>query len=304
MRVTIFAGKGGVGKSTIAAAFALRKSSEGKVLAVDYDGGHSLARVFSLNEISESNMATPTEINNLGIAIIDPIKFKSIVDFQKDGGDICGYLSQFEGDYGLIPFCDMVNAFFGVPTDPYAVSRFASLTSVYNQADLSDVDDLVIDVEPTAGLERLLGSMAATTRSIQNLKRTGIVKLTALGAFWPDIKAYLQGQFIQSADEYARRFVKTSDAVKNAGYFVVCVPESSPVDEMHHVESIIKSYGGKINGRIVNNIRGEPHEQAQIDRVRSLADKISTLEVQHDLRLCDSNTTSRRKSLKIVGDLF
>jgi arsenite/tail-anchored protein-transporting ATPase len=304
MEITIFAGKGGVGKSTIAAAYALRKSKDRKVLAIDYDGGHSLSRVFSLREAPESNVITPTGIENLSLEIIDPISFKPIARNKEVREDIQTYLSQFVGDYGMIPFCDMISAFFGVPTDTSAASRFASLTNAYHQARNMNVKELVIDVEPTAGLERLLGLTEATTRSMQNLQNTGLFKLTALGAMWPDIKAYLKGKFIQNANKYTGRLIETSSALKGAQYFVVCIPESSPVDEMEDVESVIRSYGGNIKGYVINNIRGEPNEATQIRRVRSMARDFQVFEVMRDLRLCDSSPTSRHQALRGVGTLF
>ena len=55
MDITIFAGKGGVGKSTAAAAYAFDKAKCGPVILVDYDGGHSLHRVLSMEKERRQN---------------------------------------------------------------------------------------------------------------------------------------------------------------------------------------------------------------------------------------------------------
>ena len=112
--------------------------------------------------------------------------------------------------------------------------------------------------------------------------------------------------FRSNADIYAEKINKTTNELRNADYFVVCIPETSPIDEMWDVENIIKTYGGKISGYIINNKRGESHEKKQILRVYEKSQKRNTpvIEISHDIRLCDSNTRSRRKALREIGDYF
>ncbi len=304
MKVTIFAGKGGVGKSTSAAAFAMNKAKHGKVLVVDYDGGHSLSRVFSLPESPEANRMVSTGIPYITLAVIDPLKYRDISISQKCGHDFDMYMQQFTGDYGLVPFCDMVTSFFGVPTDTSSVSRFASLTEAYYTAKETDIEYMIVDVEPTAGLERLLGSAEQIASSIKNLNQFGVMRLTALGAFWPDIRAYLQSSYIKDANRFSARLTDTSDAMKTADYFIVSIPESSPVEEMGDVGSVISSYGGSISGYVINNIRGEPHESSQIRRVYEIADDLPVFEVEHDHRLCHDDPHMKLQALRDVGNIF
>ena len=272
MDMTIFAGKGGVGKSTNAVAYALYRAETEKVLLVDYDPGHSITRV---------------------------------LDFP--GGD------QFPGDYGLIPFCDMITTFFGAPTDIHSVAKIASLIDVYHQALELNFPHIVVDVEPTGGIERLLSATKIITRSLCNLRDTGWVTLQGLKAKWPDIATYLQGDYIKSAGTYALRLEKTTRALQQAKYFLVCIPETSPVDQMRDVEQKVTSYGGKVNGFVINNIRGEEHEDGPIRRVREHAGSRPTIEIRHDVRLCQTNgdgnyyendTCLRRKALQELGPIF
>jgi len=305
MNVTIFAGKGGVGKSTSAVAYALQKAKKSRNLIIDYDGGHSIPTVLSLeNKNHKSNKIILTKIKNINIALIDLIKFQPIKEIKKQKKSIEEYLSQFKADYGIVPFCDMITSFFGAPTDITSVSCFASLIDVYHKAKRQKIDNIVIDVEPTAGLERLLNSTESITKSMKNLQKIGLIALTAVGTVWPDIKTYLKGDYIKNAEIYAKRLNDTAKALENANYFLVCNPEKSPVDEMQEVKGIISNYNGKIIGYIINNIRGESYEKKQIQRVNKQADNLPIIEIKHDLRLCDSNSKSRLIALKEAGALF
>lgn len=305
MEIKIFAGKGGVGKSTSAVAYALNKAETSGVSLVDYDGGHSLKRVLGVGDNEfPANVLHSAKIRNLSLAVIDPLRFVPIINFKEGGGEIQGYLNQFKGDEGLIPFCDMINAFFGAPTDISSVSKFASLIKVYYQALEQTREQLILDVEPTAGLERLLSSSDSIARSIQNLQRMGWATLKILGAKWPDIAEYLRGEYITNADRYTERMTGVADALKDAGYLLVTVPERSPVDQLEDVEEIVSSYGGRVLGYVVNNVRGEVHESLQIQRVYDLAEGRPVIKVRHDVRLCDSNPALRRRALRETGRLF
>jgi anion-transporting ArsA/GET3 family ATPase len=307
MKITIFAGKGGVGKSTAAAAYAVNKATHRQVLAVDYDGGHSLTRVLSIDRANETNIILPTGINNLDMAVIDPLQFEPIREIKRKGREISDYLSQFKGDYGLIPFCDMVTTFFGAPTDIISVSRYASLIDLYHKSKELGIDNLVIDVEPTAGLHRMLDSNDSIVRSLTNLKNPPLIaRLSRAPMFlqWPDIGSYVHGDFVQNAKVYTQRLMETSENLKNAGFFVVCIPESSPVDEMEDVREVIASFGGNVIGHIINNIRGELHEKVQIKKVIKKAGNLPVVKIDHDIRLCDSNSKKRYEALENVGSLF
>ena len=73
---------------------------------------------------------------------------------------------------------------------------------------------------------------------------------------------------------------------------------------MEDVEKIIASYGGIVLGYVINNLRGEPHENSQVQRIHDIADKKPVIKVKHDVRLCGTNSQLRRRALKEVGKLF
>ena len=313
MDITIFAGKGGVGKSTCAGAYSVRKASEGKVLAIDYDAGHSLDKVLALEKgarfsFNNTNEVVDSGIDNLLVGFVDSHYFLPIAEVKarmEEGDDewnIQKYLKQFEEDYGLLPLCDMVTTFYGIPTPINDVSNFATLINMYHKARALDVEDMVIDVEPTAGFKRLIESIGSITKSMRNLKdKNWKTKIALMGM--PDIKAFTEGEFIRDCDKYAKRIQEVMDEINKSRFYIVGLPEESPVSQMNEVYRMTNFIrGGSVDGFVVNNIRGEPHEAVQIARVKDKYSNHAVIELGHDLRLCGSDQEQRRQALYEAGD--
>lgn len=55
--------------------------------------------------------------------------------------------------------------------------------------------------------------------------------------------------------------------IRTAQFILVCIPESSPVQQTFEVGEIIERFGGKAQACIVNNERDEAYEHANIARL-------------------------------------
>ena len=247
MKTYIFAGKGGVGKTNSTVALGLHLASTGmKTCIVDYDGGHSVAWALGREAILPGR--TTRVAQNLSVAVIEEHEFQAIAECKKNGTSLETYLTQFPDDLGIIPLADMVNAFFGVPTDVAALSRLAQLVRILSEAE-EKYDAMLIDVEPTAGLAHMLSNIEATARSLVNLNNQGIVKLAVLGATWPDIAGYLKSKYIRNAEKYAGRLAQSAKILKGARYNIVATPEEGPIKQTEDVARIIMRFGGKVHAQ-------------------------------------------------------
>ena len=268
MNIAIPAGKGGVGKTFIATSYACFLSSRhSKTGLIDYDGGHSVKNTLGLKEAIPANTIFKVH-TDLSVVVIDNVKYINITDAKNRGMKLEDYLAQFPADFGIIPFADMINQFFGVPTDTPALQKFATLVSNVIALKKIGCTDIVIDVEPTAGLERLLNNADSMIRSLNRLNDTGKIFLNILGAKWPDIKGYIKSDYIKKIKSYTENIRITVEAIKKACFLLVCIPELGPANQTFEVRKIIEDFGGKIYGCVVNNIRYEKHENFVIDQLK------------------------------------
>jgi len=289
MKIHIFCGKGGVGKTNSAVSLALFFSRRGRKTAiVDYDGGHSVENTLGIN--GDLSINTIREIEpNLHVAVIENTNYVSIAESQEQRRTLEVYLKQFPADLGIIPLADMVNTFFGVPTDVPTLQKFVTLVKVLLQLKEAGFTYVIIDVEPTAGLERLLSNASSTVQSIRNLKDQGKISLALLGVKWPDIAGYLKGDYIKNAETYSDRIEQTVAMFKGAVYLLVCTPEASPVNQIFEVRRIIEKFGGRVRGYVVNNIRGEDHEETNIARLANSGLPVVRVERRSELHTKNPN---------------
>ena len=99
MRIIFFAGKGGVGKTSVAAATGIRTAEMGhRTVIMSLDLAHSLSDIFDLEKnLFNQNKGRPVEVNqNLWIQELDIAE-----EMKKNWGDIHKYISTLLGSTGL-----------------------------------------------------------------------------------------------------------------------------------------------------------------------------------------------------------
>ena len=288
----MFCGKGGVGKtsSTVALALYLSSQRNKKVAVVDYDGGHSVANTLGLSSKLVPNVINKTD-HNLSIVVVENTSFVPIKEAKRRGFTIDQYLQQFPGSLGILPLSDMVCEFFGVLTDVITMQKFAILVDVLAQLEKEKYTHVIIDVEPTAGLERLLTNAESTVHSLLNLQNKGRAELALIGVKWPEIRAYLKGEYIRHADQHCVQIQRTVKRLKASKYFIVCTPEASPVDQTFEVRRIIEKFGGRVTGYVVNNMRNEPHESDVLSRLSGVGVPLVLMQRRNELHRPGANKT-------------
>lgn len=279
MHIHICAGKGGVGKTFAAVSLAVFLSRIGQKTAImDYDGGHSVCRTLGIVESileNEIYMIDP----NLGIIIMGDVQYQNIADAKAEGVTMRTYLAQFRGSLGTIPLHDMIFHFWGLVPDMETLQKFAILADMLPILEEKGFDHIIIDVEPTAGLKRLLSHADKMVQGLRNLHDQGITSLTMLRVKWPDIASYLRSPYIRHFERHESRLENMVQRMKAANYTLVCIPEDGPVNQMAEIRAIISQFGGTTRGYIINNARDEKSEEVQIARVR--AEGLPTVIIPH-----------------------
>jgi arsenite-transporting ATPase len=241
MRIILYLGKGGVGKTTVSAATAVRSAQQGKrTLAVSTDLAHSLADCLQTNLTSTPREITKNlwaqEVNVLdemrqGWGKLQESMTKSL---RKQGID--GAIAQ---ELALIPGMDEI----------------VSLINIYRNAREGNFDVVIIDAAPTGETVRLL-SMPDTFQwyASRLMKMQG----GALNLARPLLKAVLPTTEILDAVQSLSERVKTlRDVLSNpdiSSYRPVVNPERMVIKEALRAETYLALFGYPIDGVVCNRV--------------------------------------------------
>jgi len=148
MRIILFTGKGGVGKTTLAAATALLSAQKGyRTLIISTDAAHSLADAF---EVQLSNEPQKISSNLYGQEI------NSLEQVEKKWGEIKNYLTAFFASQGIdVIEAEEMSVFPGM-------EELFSLMEIRNYNRTSDFEVIIVDCAPTGDTLRLLSAPEIT----------------------------------------------------------------------------------------------------------------------------------------------
>ncbi|MBP6806091.1 MAG: ArsA family ATPase, partial [Chloroflexi bacterium] len=251
MRIILYLGKGGVGKTTVAAATAVRSAELGyKTLVASTDIAHSLADSFD-----KPLDAVPVQLaENLWAQEISVV-----ADIHNYWGTLQSFVSQNISGKGISNVvADELSAFPGM-------DEIVSLLHINKQALEQNFDRVIIDAAPTGETIRLL-TMPDTFRWYAgHLSRfeTNVIK-----ALKPFAGRIIRGpaeifEALEKLDEATGELRKTLSNPEISSYRVVLQPEKMVVREAERAISYLGLFNYPVDSVIINRILGENAEEGE-----------------------------------------
>lgn len=245
MRIILYLGKGGVGKTTVAAATAVRSAELGyKTLVASTDIAHSLADSFD------------RPLDAVPVQLADNLwgqEISVVADIHNYWGTLQTFVSQNISGKGLSNVvADELSAFPGM-------DEIVSLLHINKQAVERNFDRVIIDAAPTGETIRLL-TMPDTFRWYAgHLSRfqTNVIK-----ALKPFAGRIIRGpteifEALEKLDEATGELRQTLSNPEISSYRVVLQPEKMVVREAERAISYLGLFNYPVDSVIINRILGE-----------------------------------------------
>ncbi len=264
MRIVLVTGKGGVGKTTVAAATALRAAAQGhRTLVLSTDAAHSLADVLGV------------PLGHAPVTVADRLEAQQLDGrrrLEESWSDIRSYLVELLGWAGA----DAIDA-AELSSLPGLEEVFA-LENLRDHALRGDHDLLVVDCAPTAETLRLLAlpeildwylqRVFPTHRRLARLTRPVLRRATSM----PLANDALFESFAQ--------FTARLDGVKElladraiTSVRLVTTPEQVVVAETRRTYAYLSLFGYAVDALVVNRLVGDAHPGAFFDEWRVRQDR-------------------------------
>jgi arsenite-transporting ATPase len=261
MRIVLVTGKGGVGKTTVAAATALAAADSGKrTLVTSTDPAHSLADALT---VSLENEPTP---------IVDRLDGQQI-DTQQQ-------LDRYWGSIRnqLIDVLDWGGA-AGIEAEEFLVfpgmDELFALLEVNRHARSGEYDVLVVDCAPTAETLRLLSlpevlswyfeKVLPTERRIMKAARPLLNRMTSLPI--PEDEVFTAAQSVFESVEGVKELMSQPEVTSAR---LVVNPEKMVIDEARRTYSYLGLFGYGVDGVVVNRVLPDLVEDPYFERWRAI----------------------------------
>jgi arsenite-transporting ATPase len=261
MRIILFTGKGGVGKTTFSAATALLSAQKGyKTLVISTDAAHSLSDSF---ETQLSNQPEKIGVNLYGQEI------NALEQIEKNWGDIKSYLLAFFSSQGIDDIeAEEMSVFPGM-------EELFSLMEIRRYEQSSEYDVIVVDCAPTGDTLRLLSAPEITN---WYLKHIFPIQRTAARAVRPVASRVLPFPFPEDKVFGAMKKLSTrlaemkdilSDSEKTTIRLVVN-PEKMVIKEAQRAFTFFNLFGYAVDLIIVNRVIPQGIRDAYFNKWKSI----------------------------------
>lgn len=233
--IIMFAGKGGVGKTTCAAAAALHYASSGEqTLAISTDATPSLSHIFEIaSDQKPARVKESLYINELGAEEV-----KEMWD-KKFGSDVYGVFSSFVA-IGYAEFVEFMTSVLPGLSDEFMVDYIRELSTK------GEYDTIVWDTAPLGQTLALLKTPAMLGKHLRMAPR--IYSKLKLGR-------RSRKPILDIIKRWEGLSADNMDFLRNKVRFtMVTIPEGLAVEQLEGIFRELNEYGLKVRQLIINNV--------------------------------------------------
>ena len=247
--IIMFAGKGGVGKTTCAAAAALHYASSGEpTLAISTDATPSLSHIF---EIASDNKPARVKgslyINELGVEEV-----REMWD-RKFGSDVYGVFSSFVA-IGYAEFVEFMTSVLPGLSDEFMVDYIRELSTKGEYATIA------WDTAPLGQTLALLKTPAMLGKHLRMAPRIYSKLKLGQGSREP---------ILDIIKRWERLSTDNMDFLRNEVRFtLVTIPEALAVEQLEGIFRELNEYGLKVKQLIINNVVKEENSDFLLTKAR------------------------------------
>ncbi len=248
MRIIIYTGKGGVGKTSVAAAAALRAAELGyRTVILSTDAAHSLGDAYDCQLGHEPLEIAPR---------LSAIETNAYIDLEQNWGVVRAHIARLVALQGMDEVLADEAAILPGMDELFSLARIKDLSESGNY------DCIIVDAAPTGETLRLLALPQTLSWSIKLLRRADhyIVKpiIRPLARFSPAIEEMLAPEEVFEALENMlkklRAIKKLLADTSQTSIRLVMNPEKMVIKESKRALTYLNMYGMLVDSVVVNRV--------------------------------------------------
>jgi len=247
--IIMFAGKGGVGKTTCAAAAALHYASSGEpTLAISTDATPSLSHIFEIaSDIKPARVKGSLYINELGVEEVREMWDK------KFGSEVYGVFSSFVA-IGYAEFVEFMTSVLPGLSDEFMIDYIRELSTKGKYATIA------WDTAPLGQTLALLKTPAMLGKHLRMAPRIYSKLKLGQGSREP---------ILDIIKRWERLSTDNMDFLRNEVRFtLVTIPEALAVEQLEGIFRELNEYGLKVKQLIINNVVKEENSDFLLTKAR------------------------------------
>jgi arsenite-transporting ATPase len=244
LKLILFGGKGGVGKTSCATATAIELSKNFSTLLISTDPAHSI--VDCLGQKTEYGVHGVDCVNNL--SVIEIVADRAFKDFKTEHEEELKSLFDTSTNLDQDDIHQLMD--LSVP----GIDELMSFKMIFDFIEEGKYQKYVVDTAPTGHALRLISSPVLLDKWIKVAARLRWKYRYMLTSFSGSYKQDSADTLLLSLKKTVNRIEELLHNVNRCEFIPICIPESMAVLETGRLVSNLKKFNLTIRQMIINNV--------------------------------------------------